>query len=251
MNRSMTTRLFSAGAAGVIAFFSCTANLQGQDFVVRDRVSEARERIVEKHSEEMTSPLVVSVHADNLVVGPQLTEQTHGLPGAYVSTAPTPGFEENDPPAYVEEDYGSSVTHSIEGKPYYESDPGQSRVQLSSASSGPADAWTSQYTPGVVLTNAHYFDGMKGPGNPLPFAYFSAYARSGRGQEHDAAGNPIFCDEWGRWSCQCDCCNEPLGLDCLRPKGHAKKRSGQCGKAGCKGNSIFGKFGSGGCGCGN
>jgi|GEM_PF-7113250 len=261
MYKSITLRLFTAGAAGVFAAFSCVACVQGQDFVIRDRVAEARTRIFSQQGNEPVARVVVPAPMNPSVESRDISQaRIQASTAMYTTAAAIPEYEDTGAATYRQEEYTSSVLHHDANEPYYSPAAGHSQVQIGSGQPvpGPGARWSNQFTPGVVLTNSHFFEGTRGPGVDLPFYYSSSYCRSGRGPETDAAGNPIFCDEWiGSWPCPC--CDQPIGLPCLHPWGHAYKKHGHLGKTGCKGCSAAGNSNScgtcgpcdnaGSCGC--
>jgi hypothetical protein len=222
--------------------------VSGQEFVVRDRLAEARARVIRERMAGQHTPAQGSVaeaqtmpeHAQPFPIEP-LSLQLNPAVGSYAATdavensvveVPASGFHGESPPVWQEPTNNEVWTEPAVDAgwmPVADTAAG-SRPVLGELEPGPYDYSWRRDIPGVVLTNTHWHDGPRGEGYAAPFGYSSAYCRSGTGPQQDARGNPSFCDEW-KTPCGCSCCDEPFGLDIFksRPYGAWPQKKHGCG----------------------
>lgn len=216
----------------------------GQEFVVRDRFVEARERVLREREAAQATPAALPdvVETQLLPVDDQALDLAIAMPAeSYTMIAPVevaaavvqePASPVQSPSVWqpIRE---NEVWNETAGEGAWVTGPEQAatgRAAWGELEPGPYDYSWRRDIPGVVLTNTHWFDGPRGEGYAAPFGYTSAYCRSGTGPQQDARGNPSFCDEW-KSPCGCDCCDEPFGLDVFksRPWGPWPQKKHDCG----------------------
>lgn len=251
---AMSCRLFSRSGF-VLTFsslFAWAGLTVGQEFVVQDRMAQARERVLSNAAAASAQTGQAPAGANGAGVSAVVRATPAANSVVEVGTRNWPGHQ--DSLVYT----GAPVQQEPQNQHYeFPSNPVQADAGIAwndgNAAYGPVDppatvflgegySRPGELEPGPydyswrrgairpVLTNTHWFDGPRGYGEASPFGFGSAYCRSGRGQTHDANGNPLHCDDW-RTACGCNCCDEPWGLDMFksRPYGPLPVKRHQCG----------------------
>lgn len=220
-------------------------------FVVRDRLSEARERIERQQQQEYAAPPASAMEflaagqaeqpaweqeeepaLTRITVQPMADSRTGPSAVQWTSTQEPAGNVVLPSNGDVYSVPTQTATSTVAATPDFAQHPfdawgagiaGDSPVGDGGAGWYDLPARKSGVLHGMVpvgnhvWSNTHFFDGPNGPGQGSPFAFTSAYQRSGRFPATDALGNPTDCDEW-RNACGCDCCDEPFGLDIFKHK---------------------------------